>query len=114
MLMASREGGHRCRLADEILWATGFFVHWGPVFGGPGGGWGRGWLGFCGWRVLRERSQFLGNFFGTEDVEVLVEGLVVGGTVLTAGAAGCGVGAVPGGFAGGGLALDAGEEVCGG
>jgi hypothetical protein len=64
--------------------------------------------------VSRERSQFFGNFFGTEDIEVFVEGLVVGGTVLTACAAERGVGAVPDAFEAGDLALDAGEEFGGG
>jgi hypothetical protein len=64
---------------------------------------------------LTERSQFGGSGHVTEKVEVLVQGAFFGGVVgFGAGAVEFVIGAVPGTFEGGDLALDAGEEFSGG
>ena len=84
-----------------------------PVFSSVGGqsllNWGLlggGWGGVCG---LGERSQFRACR-STQAVDVAIEGVVRVGFGLAAGAAEFGVGAVPGAFEGGDLALHAGEE----
>src|ERR1035437_1195710 len=102
-------GARACRRVstDEVEGAAGFFVNRGPVLGGSAGGWGFGIGGMRGWR---ERSQFGGSGLGGEGVEVVPE--VAFG--LTAATAQFGVGAVPGAFEGGDLALHAGEEFGGG
>src|SRR5262245_30471088 len=98
-------------LADEEGGATGFFIDWGPVRGASRGGRG---VGATVPGRLAERSQFAGGGPGGEEVEVVLHGAVEGGFGLFAGAAEFGVGAVPGAFEGGDLALYAGEELGGG
>ena len=63
---------------------------------------------------MAERSQIGGRGHGTEGVEVVVHGAFGGGFGFGAGAAEFVIGAVPGAFEGGDLALDADEEFGGG
>src|ERR1035437_1232198 len=81
--------------------------HWRPVPERSEGGGGVWEFAVGG---LRERSQFAGAGLGTEEVEVLVEGPNGCGLGLCVGAAEFGIGAVPGAFEGGDLALDADQE----
>ena len=67
---------------------------------------GAGLAAVCG---LGERSQFCARG-STQAVDVAIEGLVGVGFGLASGAAEFGVGAVPGAFEGGNLALHAREE----
>ena len=79
-------------------WAANHSLDWGWISGRVG--WG------CG---LGERSQFRARG-STQALDVAVEGVVRFGFGLAAGAAEFGVGAIPGAFEGGDLALYAGEE----
>ena len=63
---------------------------------------------------LRERSQFAGHGSGAGEVEVVVQRACGGGFGLGAGAAELVIGAMPGAFEGGDLALHAEEEFGGG
>src|ERR1035438_7666136 len=107
----------RCRLlgsADEVQRPAGFFVRRRPVPGRSEGGGGVGWVDIRG---MRERSQFAGGRQGwhsAEAVQVVLEGLARGVLCLLSSAADLGIGAVPGAFEGGDLALDAGKEFGGG
>src|ERR1035441_9950036 len=100
--------------ADEVQRAAGFFVSWRPVWGRSEAGGGIRERDVVG---MRERSQFGGSGRRgriKEVFEVIDERLCGGVLDVLAAAAEFGVGAVPGAFEGGDLALDAGEELGGG
>src|ERR1035438_10013889 len=101
-------------LADEIQRAARFFVSWRPIAGRSEGGRA---IGRVDVRGMRERSQFAGGGQGwhrAEAVQVVLEGLAGGVLGLLSSTADLCIGAVPGAFEGGNLALDADEELGGG
>jgi len=100
--------------ADEVQRLAGLFVRRRPVSGRSEGGGGAGRVDIRG---LRERSQFAGgrqSWHSAEAVQIVLERLARGVLGLLSSPADLGIGAVPGAFEGGDLALDADQEFGGG
>src|ERR1039458_3581717 len=100
--------------ADEVQRLAGLFVRRRPVSGRSEAG---GGVGRVDIRGMRERSQFAGGRQGwhrAEAVQIVLERLARGVLRLLSSTADLGIGAVPGAFESGYLALDADEKLGGG